>query len=111
MSIWRRFLHRVLAFLRPLKAERDLALGAPRGSVVRTLVWETPRLVLLGLAVGLPCALAAGHLIAHLLFGLRPASPADLDRRPDYTHAHRPAGGVSAGAPRVTDRPDGGTAL
>ncbi len=52
-----------------------MALGADRGSVVvmvlRGVFWQ----VGVGLAVGIPAAVGAGHLIASQLFGVRPWDP------------------------------------
>ena len=55
-----------------------IALGAQRRQVRRMILGETLVVVLLGVAIGVPCALAATRLIAHLLFGLSPADPATL---------------------------------
>ncbi|MGC1385427.1 MAG: ABC transporter permease [Candidatus Acidiferrales bacterium] len=45
-----------------------VALGASRTSILRMILRETLLLAIAGLALGVPCALAASHLIAHLLF-------------------------------------------
>jgi ABC-type antimicrobial peptide transport system permease subunit len=50
-------------------------LGAQRESILWTVLRETLVLVLCGLTLGIPCALAASRLIASMLFGL---SPSDL---------------------------------
>lgn len=47
-----------------------LALGAARSVVWTSVVWEGARLTLVGLALGLPGAFAAGHLIRTLLYGV-----------------------------------------
>jgi predicted permease len=52
-----------------------VALGANRENILWMVVRETLALALLGLALGVPCALAASRLIASMLFGV---SPADL---------------------------------
>jgi predicted permease len=54
------------------------ALGAQRGGVLRMILRETLTLVLAGVVIGLPCALAATRLIAHMLFGVTPHDPATL---------------------------------
>jgi predicted permease len=54
------------------------ALGAQRGGVLRMILRETLTLTLIGIAVGLPCALAATRLIAHMLFGVTPYDPVTL---------------------------------
>ena len=50
-----------------------MALGAPRGQVLRMILGESLWLVGIGVAVGLVAALAAGRLITTLLFGLAPS--------------------------------------
>jgi putative ABC transport system permease protein len=54
------------------------ALGASRGAIVRMVLRETLLLTFAGLAVGVPCALAATRLIEHLLFGVSVNDPATL---------------------------------
>jgi FtsX-like permease family len=54
------------------------ALGAQRTAVLRMILRETLRLALIGVALGLPCALAATRLIAHMLFGVTPYDPVTL---------------------------------
>ena len=54
------------------------ALGASRGAILRMVLRETLVLTLAGLAVGIPCALAAARLVEHLLFGVSPGDPATL---------------------------------
>ena len=55
-----------------------MALGAGRSKVLWMVLRESLTLVALGLAVGLPVALAAGRLVASILFGLSPADPLSL---------------------------------
>ncbi len=55
-----------------------MALGADRTSVLWMVLRETVGLVLCGIAVGLPLALAATRLIGKFLFGLTPADPLTL---------------------------------
>lgn len=55
-----------------------LAVGASRSNVVWLFVREGAALTVVGLAVGLGGALAAGRLIAGLLFAVTPADPATL---------------------------------
>jgi predicted permease len=55
-----------------------MALGAAPGAVSRMVLGESLRLVLLGLAVGLPLALAASRLISAQLFGVDPVDPVTL---------------------------------
>jgi putative ABC transport system permease protein len=49
-----------------------MALGASRSTVWRSVAWEGVRLALFGVALGLPAAIAAGHLIRALLYGVSP---------------------------------------
>lgn len=55
-----------------------MALGASETSVLGMVLGETFRLVAMGVAVGLPCALGAGRLIASQLFGLSWADPSTV---------------------------------
>ena len=55
-----------------------MALGASRIGVTGMVLKETFRMVVLGAAVGVPCAWAASRLIGSLLFGLKPGDPAAL---------------------------------
>ncbi len=55
-----------------------LALGAQPRSVRRMVVREAGRLVALGIAVGLACAVASAGLLRALLFGTRAWDPATL---------------------------------
>ncbi|HEY4572494.1 MAG TPA: FtsX-like permease family protein, partial [Thermoanaerobaculia bacterium] len=53
-----------------------MALGATEGKVLSLVVWQAMRPVLLGLAVGLAGAAAAGRAVAGLLFGVSATDPA-----------------------------------
>jgi predicted permease len=55
-----------------------IALGAQRGAVLRMVLRETLMLALIGALMGLPCALAATRLLAHMLFGVTPYDPVTL---------------------------------
>jgi predicted permease len=55
-----------------------MALGAERGRVVRMILRETAMLLLIGLAIGIPAALASARLIESKLYGLKPADPVTL---------------------------------
>ncbi len=55
-----------------------MALGAPRGRVLRTELWSALRLVAIGIAVGIPAAVTAGHAIAAQLFDVSASDPATL---------------------------------
>jgi putative ABC transport system permease protein len=52
-----------------------MALGADRGSVVAMVLRGAFGQVALGLALGIPAAIAVGHLISSQLFGVRPWDP------------------------------------
>ena len=55
-----------------------MALGAEQHHIVWLVLRETLLLVMLGVAIGLPAALAATRLISSLLFGLTPADPTTI---------------------------------
>jgi putative ABC transport system permease protein len=55
-----------------------VALGASRGEILKMVMRETLLLTLAGLAVGIPCALAASRLVAHMLFGVSSHDPVTL---------------------------------
>jgi predicted permease len=52
-----------------------MALGATPASVLRLILAESGKLVLLGLAVGVPAALGLTRFLSTLLFAVRPADP------------------------------------
>jgi predicted permease len=52
-----------------------MAVGANRSQVVALVLRGAFRLVLLGLAIGLPLTLAAGKFLGHQLYGMSPYSP------------------------------------
>jgi len=55
-----------------------VALGASRSTILSMILRETLILTLAGLAVGLPCTLAATHLVGHMLFNVSANDPATL---------------------------------
>jgi len=55
-----------------------MALGATRASVLRLILRESAKPVLLGLALGIPAALALGRFLSSLLFGVRSSDPLTL---------------------------------
>jgi predicted permease len=55
-----------------------MALGARPGAIQRMILGETLRLLLTGVAIGLPCALGVTRLMGHLLYGLSPDDPGTL---------------------------------
>ncbi len=52
-----------------------MALGADRGSLLVLVLGGAFRQVGIGLALGIPAAIGAGHLVASRLFGVRPWDP------------------------------------
>ena len=52
-----------------------VALGASRAAILQMVLRETLLLAVAGLAVGIPCALAASRLVAHMLFGVSAHDP------------------------------------
>ncbi len=55
-----------------------LALGADRGQITWMVLRESLVLVAIGLAVGIPAALAAASLISSQLFGVNPSDPVSI---------------------------------
>ena len=52
-----------------------MALGAQQSDVLHMVLREALRLALIGIAIGLPCALGALRLVSSMLFGLKPDDP------------------------------------
>jgi len=52
-----------------------LALGASRANILRIVLRQGLGLAIVGAAVGLVCALIVSHLMASLLYGVRPTDP------------------------------------
>jgi putative ABC transport system permease protein len=52
-----------------------LALGAQRSDILRMVVRQGLGLAIAGAAVGLVCALIVSHLMAGMLYGVRPSDP------------------------------------
>lgn len=55
-----------------------VALGASRAAILQMVLRETLLLAVAGLAVGIPCALAASRLVAHMLFGVSAHDPVTI---------------------------------
>lgn len=55
-----------------------MALGAQPSSVAGMILGETMALTLLGIAIGVPCAVAAARVARHLLFNVTPYDPVTL---------------------------------
>jgi predicted permease len=71
-------LYGVMAFVvakRTKELGLRMALGAQPGSVVWLVMREVLLLVALGLAIGLPSAMALGQLVATQLYGVKPHDP------------------------------------
>jgi predicted permease len=52
-----------------------MALGAARSGILHMVLREALLLAGLGVAIGIPCALAANHLLTSMLFGLKATNP------------------------------------
>lgn len=55
-----------------------MALGSQRGSILTLILRESVLITLLGVAIGIPCALIASRMFAHMLFALSFADPLTL---------------------------------
>ena len=55
-----------------------MALGAGRGNIQWLVLKETLLLIIVGLAIGVPLALAAAKLVSQQLFGMKPTDPVAL---------------------------------
>src|SRR5262249_27898021 len=55
-----------------------IALGARGADVVRQVLSEGLKTVIAGVVVGLLLALAAGKLVASLLYGIKPSDPSSM---------------------------------
>lgn len=55
-----------------------MALGSPRRDILQMVLRETLFLTLAGVAIGLPWALAATRLAAHMVFGVSAGDPVTL---------------------------------
>ena len=55
-----------------------MAVGAQRGDIIRMVLRDAGKLILLGLVVGVVGALAGAHLLQSLVFGIAPRDPLTL---------------------------------
>jgi predicted permease len=55
-----------------------MALGAQRGSVLKMILHEAGKLVLLGVVIGIPSAILASRLFSSMLFGLKSTDPVSM---------------------------------
>jgi predicted permease len=72
-------LYGVMAFLVARRTKElgiRLALGAQPGRVIWMVMREVVALLAIGLAIGVPAALALGRFVASQLFGIKPGDPA-----------------------------------
>ena len=58
--------------------EANIALGAQRADVVWLILRQTVVVTAIGLAIGIPLAIAAAKTVASLLYGVKPTDPASL---------------------------------
>ncbi|HVR98291.1 MAG TPA: ABC transporter permease [Thermoanaerobaculia bacterium] len=68
----------VLAYLVEMRTREigvRMALGAQIGNVMRMVLGQGFRLVVVGLALGIALALALGRILASVLFGVKPSDP------------------------------------
>jgi ABC-type antimicrobial peptide transport system permease subunit len=52
-----------------------MAVGAQPGTILKLILRESVLLSVAGIAIGVPCAIAATRVIAHMLFGVGPGDP------------------------------------
>jgi putative ABC transport system permease protein len=52
-----------------------LALGAQKGNILRVILQQGFRLAVVGAVIGIVCAVIVSHLMASLLYGVRPTDP------------------------------------
>ena len=55
-----------------------MALGSQRREILKLVLREAMGLTLVGIGIGIPCTLVAGHFVAHMLFELSSADPLTL---------------------------------
>ena len=55
-----------------------MAVGAQRGDIIRMVLRDAGKLILLGLVIGVIGALAGAHLLQSLVFGIAPRDPLTL---------------------------------
>ena len=55
-----------------------VALGASRRAILRMVLQETLFIAALGLALGVPCAMAGSRLLGHMLFNVSPNDPVTI---------------------------------
>ena len=55
-----------------------MAVGAERGDIIRMVLRDAGKLILMGLVIGLIAAIAGAHLLESLVFGIAPRDPLTL---------------------------------
>jgi ABC-type antimicrobial peptide transport system permease subunit len=55
-----------------------MAVGAQRGDIIRMVLRDAGKLILLGLVIGMIGALAGAHLLQSMVFGIAPRDPLTL---------------------------------
>ena len=88
-----------------------MALGAQKSDVLRLVLREGSRMVLLGIAIGLAAGLALSRYLASLFFGITPANAITYLEVGLIMFAIALAGLRSAGLARAARQSDGGAAL
>ena len=78
-----------------------MTLGASPSTILRQVLRDTLSLMLIGIAVGVPIALAGTHLIRSMLFGLGAADPISLAAACVNPGRHRRRGQLHPRAPRL----------
>ncbi len=88
-----------------------LALGAGRSAVQWMVLRESMWMVVAGMAVGLPAALALTQLIRQRLYGIEPNDPLSFVAAGASDGCGRGSGSVDSGAARGAGGPDAGFAV
>ena len=87
-----------------------LALGSPRGVVIWLVMSEVLMLLAIGLAIGIPAAMASGSFVSSQLYGIAGARSLDRGFHGRAADAGLGRGGTDPGPPRQPDRSDPGAA-
>ena len=88
-----------------------LALGAQPGLVIWLVMREVLLLLAIGLAVGIPAAMALGRYVSTQLYGIQPHDPCDRGLDGGAADARLSGRGPDSGAPRQPHRSDPGAAV
>ena len=87
-----------------------VALGADRARILRLVVGQGLRPMLVGAAIGLVLAAASARLLRAMLFGVSPIDPLTFTATAALLTRRRRTRGVRAGARRTADRSRGSAA-